>query len=243
MSLSSGMETALGRPGGRIIIGPKNVGLAELTLNSSRQAALDLEAEQGYLDRVRAKARDLARDILNQAMAEAEELRINAREQGMREGRQDAAAEVKKVTEQKAAECRSLLESLERAGQSVWRAHREDLVLLVQVMVEKILAVELDARRRESLENLLDQAVDMMEVKRRVVITVHPQDAELMQELLRQSKAEGAGLEGCKIKTDESIDRGGLILECDHGMVDNTIASRQASLREIVDQLTLEETG
>ncbi len=243
MSLSSGAAATLATSSGRIIIGPKNVGMAELTLSSARQAAMDLESEQEYFDRVRAKAQELARDILAQAMTEAEQLRAKAREQGLREGQQDAAAEVKKVTRQKATECKALLESLQQAGHSLWQTHREDLILLVQVMVEKILAVELDARRRESLESLLDQAVDMMDVKRRVVITVHPQDQELMEELLRQAKNEGAGLEGCKVKTDEGLKRGGLILECDHGMVDNTIASRQASLKEIVDQLTLEEAG
>lgn len=243
MSLSNGTAATLAASSGRIIIGPNNVGMAELSLSSARQAAMDLEAEQEYLDRVRAKAQELARDILAQAMTEGEQMRAKAREQGLQEGRQEAAAEAKNLTRQKAAECKVLLESLHQAGQSLWQTHREDLVLLVQVMVEKILAVELDARRRESLERLLDQAMDMMDVKRRVVITVHPQDQELMKELLQQVKAEGAGLEGCKVKTDEGLQRGGLILECDHGMVDNTIASRQASLQEIVDQLTLEEAG
>lgn len=227
---------------GRIIIGPRSAGLAELTLNSARQAALSQESEEDYLERVRRKAQDMAKEILSQAMAEAERLREQAREQGRLEGGKKAEAEVKKIKEQKALECKALLESLRRAGQDVWRSHRQDLVLLVQVMVEKVLAVELEANRRESLASLLDQAVDVMDAKRRVVVTVHPRDADLMEELLEQAKT-GGGLENCKVKTDEGIEPGGLLLECDHGMVDNTIASRKASLNAVLDQLTLEETS
>jgi len=241
MSLSDGSAATPMSATGRIIIGPKSVGLAELSMNSARRAALCMEAEEEYLERVRGKAQNMAKEILSQAMVEAEELRCQAKEQGRREGCKKAAEEVKKIKEQKGLECKSLLDSMRQAGQSLWQSHRQDLALLVQVMVEKILAVELDNNRRESLGNLLDQAVDMMDVKRRVVITVHPRDQKLMEDLLGQAKAEEQGLKGCKVKADESIEAGGLVLECDHGMVDNTIAARRASLQEIVDQLTLEE--
>jgi flagellar assembly protein FliH len=242
MSLSSGGAAVMAATG-RIIIGPKSVGLAELTMNSAHQEAVRVEAEEDYLERVRTKARDMAKEILTQAMVEAEALRKQAREQGCQEGHRKAAEELKKITEQKGLECKALLESMRHAGESLWRSHRQDLTLLVQVMVEKILAVELESHRRESLVNLLDQAVDMMDVKRRVVITVHPRDQEMMGDLIRQARAGEGGLQGCKIKTDESIEPGGLLLECDHGMVDNTIAARRASLQDIVDQLTLEETS
>jgi len=244
MSLSNGGTMSVSSVAtGRIIIGPKSADLAELTLNSARQAALNLEAEEDYLERVRNKAQDMAKEILSQAMVEAERLRKQAWEQGRLEDEKKAAAEMKKIKEQKARECKALLESMRRAGQDVWRSQRRDLVLLVQIMVEKILAVELNANRRESLASLLDQAVDVMDAQRRVVIMVHPRDADLMEELLKQAKANGGGLENCKVKTDEGLEPGGLLLECDHGMVDNTIASRKASLQGILDQLTLEETS
>lgn len=247
MSLSNagvGAGAAQSMPAtGNILIGHKSVSLAALTLNSSRQAAWNVEIEEEYLERVRKKAQDMAREILTQAMAEAEELRKQAQEQGRREGSGKADAELKIIKEQMGRECVALLDSMRQVGRSIWQSHRQDLALLVQVMVEKILAVELDNNRRESLGNLLDQAVDMMDAKRRVVITVHPRDQELMEELLQLAKADDRGLEGCKVRSDEGIEPGGLLMECDHGMVDNTIASRKASLQEIVDQLTLEETS
>jgi flagellar assembly protein FliH len=244
MSLSNSDTTSVSSVAtGRIISGPKSTGVTELMLYSSRQATLSLELEEDYLERVRKKAQDMAKEILSQAMVEAEQLRKQAQEQGRREGEKKIEVEVNKIKEQKAQECKALLESMRQASRDVWRSYRQDLVLLVQVMVEKILSVELETNRRASLASLLDQAVDMMDAKRRVVITIHPRDLDIMAELLEQARASGKVLEDCKVKTDESIDPGGLLLECDFGLVNNTIASRKAGLQEILEQLTLEETS
>ncbi|GAB6060202.1 FliH/SctL family protein [Desulfonatronum parangueonense] len=240
MSFSS-RPGADGKPEGRIIIGPRSVGLGELTLNSRRQDAWSMETEEEYLTRVRSRAQDMAREILAQAMAEAEQIRAQAHEEGYRAGQAQADAELMVVREQAASQCSAILNAIQEQGEKVWRAHRADLISLLHIMVEKIIAVELEAHRRESLAMLLDQAVDMIDSKRKMVFSVHPRDRELMEEMLRQNRNGEDQLENWKVKEDPRIEQGGLILECDHGMVDNTIASRRAGLEDIVAQLTLEE--
>lgn len=227
--------------GGKIVIGPRSVGLSELTMGGGSQTAWSMEAEEEYLTRVRKRAQNAAKEILGQAMAEAERIKAQAREEGMREGQAQGEARVNELLEQTAGQCATVMRSLQDQGPSIWQSHRADLALLLRVMVEKAIAVELEAHRRESLTGLLDQAVDMIEAKRKLVVTVHPRDRELLEELVRRARTNDVRLEAWKIKDDPQIDPGGLILECDHGMVDNTIASRHAGLQEIVDQLTLEE--
>ncbi|PTN33579.1 FliH/SctL family protein [Desulfonatronum sp. SC1] len=232
------------RSGGKIVLGPRrSVGLSELTLGGGQQAAWNMEAEEEYLTRVRGKAQGMAKEILTQAMTEAEGIKAKARDEGFREGQAQGEAKMNLVLEQAAEQCAAVVRSIEEQGQEVWRTYRSDLVMLLQVMVEKAIAVELDVHRRESLANLLDQAVDMIDAKRKVVIAVHPRDRGLIEDLLALGRTEDGRLTGWKVKDDPQIEPGGLILECDHGMVDNTIASRKAGLREIVDQLTLEENG
>ncbi len=231
------------RPGGKIVIGPRSVGLSELTLGGGSQAAWSMEAEEEYLVRVRTKAQAMAKDILTQAMEEAKQIKAQAMEEGFREGQAQGEAQLNQVLEQAAGQCAVVIRSIEEKGRAVWETHRSDLVTLLHVMVEKVIAVELDAHRRESLANLLAQAVDMIDAKRKVVISVNPQDHGLLEDLLTLKKSDDDGLSAWKVKDDPRIEPGGLILECDHGMVDNTIASRQAGLREIVDQLTLEENS
>ncbi|WP_045219209.1 FliH/SctL family protein [Desulfonatronum thioautotrophicum] len=237
MSFSS-VENA--RSEGKIVIGPRAVGLSELTLGG-RQAVWGQEVEEEYLARVRARAQDAAKEILAQAMVEADRIKEQAREEGLQAGQVQAQARLDELLGQTADQCATVIQSLQQQGQSVWQTHRADLVLLVQILVEKAIAVELDVHRRDSLAGLLDQAVDMIEAKRRMVVTVHPRDRELLEDLLQRVRGGDTSQEVWKIKEDPQIQLGGLILECDHGMVDNTIASRQAGLREIVDQLTLEE--
>lgn len=230
-------------PGGKIVIGPRSVGLSELTLGGGSQAAWSMEAEEEYLARVRTKAQAMAKDILTQAMEEAKQIKAQAMEEGFRDGQAQGEAQLNQVLEQAAGQCASVIRSIEEQGRAVWQTHRSDLVTLLHVMVEKVIAVELDAHRRESLANLLAQAVDMIDARRKVVIAVNPQDRGLLEDLLTLRKSESDGLSSWKVKDDPGIEPGGLILECDHGMVDNTIASRHAGLRDIVDQLTLEENG
>lgn len=232
------------RSGGKIVIGPRrSVGLSELSLGGGSQAAWSMEAEEEYLARVRVKAQAMAKDILAQAMEEAKQIKAQARDEGFQEGQAQGEIQMNQVLEQAAGQCAAVMRSIEEQGREVWRSYRGDLVMLLQVMVEKAIAVELDVHRRESLGNLLDQAVDMIDAKRKVVISIHPQDRGLIEDLLAVGKTDDDRLTGWKIKDDPRIEPGGLILECDHGMVDNTIASRKAGLREIVDQLTLEENG
>ncbi|WP_028572568.1 FliH/SctL family protein [Desulfonatronum lacustre] len=231
------------RSGGKILIGPRSVGLSELTLAGGRQAAWSMEAEEEYLVRVRAKAQVMAKDILAQAMEEAKQIKVQARDEGFREGQAKADTQLKQVLEQAAGQCAAVISSIEEQGRAVWQTHRGDLVMLLHVMVEKAIAVELDVHRRESMANLLDQAVDMIDAKRKVIIAVNPQDRGLIEDLLTLGKSDGDRLTAWKVKDDPRIEPGGLILECDHGMVDNTVASRKAGLREILDQLTLEENG
>ncbi|SDB12294.1 flagellar assembly protein FliH [Desulfonatronum thiosulfatophilum] len=231
------------KPEGRIIIGPRSVGLAELTLNSGRQEAWNLEAEEEYLSRVRIRAQDMAREILAQAMAEAEQVRAQAHEEGYHAGQAQADAELMVAREQAADQCAAILNAIQEQGKKVWRTHRADLISLLHIMVEKTIAVELEAHRQESLAVLLDQAVDMIDSKRKMVFSVHPRDRELIEAMLRQTRNGGDQLDNWKIKEDPRIEQGGLILECDHGMVDNTIASRRAGLEDIIAQLTLEESN
>lgn len=242
MSFSSAAK-ANPKDQGKIIVGPRTMGLAELTLGGGRQGAWSMEAEEEYLVRVRGRAQDMAKDILARAMEEAEQIRSQARDEGYREGQAQVEAEVVQVKNQAAGECTRILQAIQEQGRSVWQAHRGDLVLLLHIMVEKVIAVELEAHRRESLAGLLDQAVDMIDTKRRMVISVNPRDHALLEELLEQAQGDDLHLGNWKIKDDAQIQEGGLILECDHGMVDNTIASRKASLQDVVAQLTLEENS
>lgn len=234
-------DTSAGR--GRIVLGANSVSLADLSMTGSHQSAWSQEAEEEYLARVRGKAQAMAKDILAQAIKEAEEIRSAAHQEGLEEGRKAGQKEMKKAGKQVADQGATLLKSLREQSDAVLHAHREDLVLLLQVMVEKVLAVELDAHRGQSLSSLLNEAVEMIEAKRRVIISVHPKDAALMQELVGQLQGDEVRSDAWKVKEDDKLQPGGLILECDHGMVDNSIASRRAGLQAILEQLTLEDGG
>lgn len=226
---------------GKVVIGRHCVDLADMQLDQGRHADWGLDADEEYLSRVRIRAQDAAREILAQAMVEADRIKTRAKDEGYREGLAQSESRLQDVLEQTSSQCAAVISSIRDQGQSIWRSYRDDLVTLLGIMVEKTIAVELEARRRESLAGLLDQAVDMIEAQRKMVVSVHPRDRELVEELLQRARTSDAQQESWKVREDPQIEPGGLILECDLGRVDNTIASRQAGLQEIVNQLSLEE--
>jgi flagellar assembly protein FliH len=70
-------------------------------------------------------------------------------------------------------------------------------------------------------------------------VRVHPEDEETMRELLETGKERHPGLERWTVRTDPSMQPGGLVLESDQGMVDNSLGGRREMVAHVLDQLAL----
>ncbi|MDY7002361.1 MAG: FliH/SctL family protein, partial [Thermodesulfobacteriota bacterium] len=197
----------------------------------------DEKAEAEYLERVRERATLLAKDILIQALAEAEVLKKDAIEKGVAQGRKQAREQMDQELAKQSEALAKALGAIQEGGTALWEKHRQDIVTLTRLAVEKVLRIEISKAREEILAGLLDQALEVIDSQRDLVIRVHPDDANLLEDLLHRAKAEHPALEQWRVKADPGLARGGLILESDHGMVDNTLEKRRESIEPILDQL------
>ena len=216
--------------------GPSEVTVAELQ-ERGLGPARDEKVAAEYLKRVRERATLLAKDILIQALAEADTIKQKAVEQGLAEGRTQARPEMEaKLAEQEEALAKAL-EAVRQGSAAIWDKHRQDIVTLTRLSVEKILRIEISKAREEILAGLLDQALEVIDSQRNLVIRVHPDDEKLLGELLTRAKAKHPALDQWRIKTDPSLTMGGLVLESDHGMVDNSLDKRWQSIEPILGQM------
>ena len=71
-------------------------------------------------------------------------------------------------------------------------------------------------------------------------IRAHPDDIEIMQEMLEKARAEYPQLDKWQLKPDPAIEQGGVILENENSIINNTIDVRYAEVKKIVDQLDVE---
>lgn len=233
-----------GRSGGRVIVGVGGKGFSEDELNRLRGGeeshGWSLTTEEEYMRRVQEKATAKAQDILAQAMREAQQIREKAAQEAMDEAAANCQAQLDAAVQQTSETLARAMETVDRDSRKIWQHYREDIVSLVRIAVERLLAVELDQRREEVMASLLDQALDAIDTHDGLVFRIRPEDEEIMQALLDRARSAHPTLERWGIKLDESLEPGGMVLESEEGMVDNSIGSRWASVEPIFAQLGID---
>lgn len=229
----------------KVILGPDASGLTELSLDEledrNRRSVWNDSCEDDFFNRVRGKAKDLAKEIISGAMAEAERIKAGAAEEGRAEGMAQADSEIEAMLGEKARLLSEILEKAQGGGKALWDEYRQDIVALTVLAVEKVLAVEMEMRHKDVLAALLDEALDNIDSQRNLLVKVHPEDAELMSELLDKAVKSHGALKNWKIKPDEGVGRGGVVLESDQGMVDNSFQARREIIFQVFEKLGLAE--
>ncbi|MBT8764284.1 hypothetical protein KFV02_10100 [Desulfohalobiaceae bacterium Ax17] len=236
------MSKSFSKPdSGKVIVGLQTRFLAELEARATDRSYLTPETEDKFWERVKARAQEKAREIIARAMQEAQGIREQAREEGLKQGQAQAAREIEKVKQKLTDDFARVISQIEQEKCNIWQRFRQDLVLLTRAAVEKVLGLELEKNKEKVLENLLDQALELIESKEELVIRVNPDDTELLQGIMDKLRAKHPQLSLWQVKPDPQITQGGLVLENGKGMVDNTIEGRYAAVKKILDELSLDE--
>jgi flagellar assembly protein FliH len=222
--------------------GPTVVPLAELEGGSERLTWTQANTEE-YKRRVRDKAAAMAKSILLEAQREAKDLKAQAKAEGHREGRELARRELELVREEMAGNMAGCMTAFQSGRGTLWNTQRQDIVALIKLAVEKAIHLEMSTRSLEILEHLLDQAVDALDSRQRLIVKVHPGDEDNMLDLLRRARERHPDLGSWRVKANPALQSGGIILESDHGLVDNSVETRLSWIREVLDHLTFSEAA
>lgn len=222
---------------GRIFNGTKESDLHEIEAAKSR--TWSAEDEERYLTRVRTKAENMAKDILSQAETDSAAMRAAAQEEGYAEGIQRAEAELADLRNSMAETVNAVLGAIEGQCSSIFSAWREDLTDLVRLAVETGIGKVLEEDRASVLEGLYLQAVQSLEKHRVIVVKVNPEDEPVVADIINASKERFSELKNWSVKGDTSIAPGGLIVESESSLADNTIESRKAAVQAVLATLTI----
>lgn len=226
---------------GRVIMGlDSNNNTQEKTIQEmeGKKPTWNEDTDREYFERVKAKAQKMAKDLITKAMTEAEAIKANAQAEGYAEGKAKAASEAEKHMIGFSQNLGQTLNAIQEQSRNIMMAQSTDALSLVFMVIEKTLAVEMETRRQEIMASLLDEALTRIDSLTQLVIKVSPADVEIITPLLEQAKAEHPDLEKWRLKADPSIDNGGLIIEAEDAMIDNTITSRWEGVQEVLAQLS-----
>lgn len=163
-----------------------------------------------------------------------EALKLEAYNQGKADLAAEWQAEVQQAVSAFAEGCRKI----DALRKRMRNQSRGDLINLIILLCEKILAQELATPRNviaATLQSALEQAIESEEY----YVTVHPADLALAEAKAPEVVAAVRGLERLVFKTDDGMTRGGCLLESSTGTVDATIETQLAAMKEFLTEQPL----
>jgi flagellar assembly protein FliH len=173
---------------------------------------------------------DTVTTTLATAEAEAAAIRAAAREEGLREGREEALvalAPAVEALEQAAAALRA--DALAQAERL--ELHAVDLGLfLAEKVVGGAIAVTPDLVV-EAVRGALRGIVE----RERVTVLVHPQDLELVRDAMDGLRGSLGGIEHCEVQAERRVSRGGAVVRTPEGDVDARFETKLQRAREVVE--------
>lgn len=175
-----------------------------------------------------AEARHEAQEIKNQALEEAKNLGQNAQETGYQDGWQKALAENEEERQRAVKESQRLIEEASQERIKIIQSSEEVMVRLALSIAKKIVGKEIE-QNPDIIISLVKEALELIGDADSVKILVHPQDFEmLMNERIRLVDP---GTTSLNLQADALITSGGCLLESDVGVIDATMETRVANLK------------
>jgi flagellar assembly protein FliH len=173
---------------------------------------------------------DTVMAAMAQAEAEADALRAAAREEGLREGREEALVALTPALE-------ALTQAVEGVQASQYaradrlEAHAVDLALF---LAEKVLGGALAVDPAIVVESVRGALRGIVE-RERVTVLVHPDDLEMVRDAMDDVRASLGGIEHCEVQAERRVSRGGAVVRTPDGDVDARLEIKLQRAREVVE--------
>ncbi len=224
--------------GGKIVSSSASEALEETTLSQTDSKSIwDQETEEEFLQRVRDRANKSAKEIIEQAQVEAEQIKQNAYNEGISAAREEIDKQTAQMKQNFQNRFNSLLSEFQKEMEKHWNAHKSDIVQLIKLAVEKIVNKEMQEDRMEILSGLLDESLQMLDNRRGVVLYLNKEDREYFQEAIEQAKNRFANLQEWKIEVSSRISPGGVLLENSESKVENSLEQRWEVVSGVLDKI------
>jgi flagellar assembly protein FliH len=207
--------------------------LSEVLLNDDAVPATPVGYAFEQLEPSAPYRREEPARIVEEAAAEAERIREQARAEGYAEGRRAGQ-------EQGAAEVSSAARALEQALRDIATLRTEvadavelDAIELALELAGKILATTLEVRPELILE-LIRGALRRLGDRRRITVTVNPENLETVSRAIGELPLQGSGIEHCEVVSDERVGVDGAIVRTVEGEVDVSARTQLERAREVI---------
>ena len=205
----------------------------------ARLVAFNIDDVQTRAQAYLAEVRQQAAALLAQAQSQADAVRAGAHAEGLAQAQKEIAQQVEQRAQQLTEErirlavgaCQKAIDSL-TTDTSKWLQEWRDVTIDLAISMAEKLTRQSMAHGLEPLRVWLEEALMMMRDARDVHILVHPDDftwaGRYLQTMARHVPHAGSA----EILPDPEVSRGGCIVRCQHGEVDQQLETQLARLGE-----------
>lgn len=166
-------------------------------------------------DAIRAQARAESARLVEAARAEADSVRQSARAEGLARANAESVA------------------LLARARASALEAEPLDVERVSSLAAEiaRVILGREASSGPEVLRDVARAALARVRRARHVLLRVHPEDLAYARAMIAGGLPGGVAPDWCEVDPDDSVERGGLVVECELGTVDARLAHQVEALR------------
>lgn len=215
-------------------------------ISEARSTIKDLEKEidekqrqaqnekQQILDEAENKAQKIKQDAQEEAqeIIESKQSEIDgAREEGYEDGYADGQDQARKDMAEKVEQAEQILHEAKRKREAYLDNNFDELVGLAGELAKKIVRehVEID---RETIQRVVESALDEVSDIRDVTIVLNPMDAEVIADLKDRYVEDHPSLQEISLSEDANMQRGGCRIRTEFGDVQATLDGQIEHLTE-----------
>lgn len=168
------------------------------------------------------EASQQAKQIIDDALKEAEQIREIEKKKGFDAGYEQGLRQVAEVLVRFKQEKERVLSEIE-----------PQVVMLVRKIAEKIIGKELELNN-ETIVNIVKQALQPVKQQKEIIIRVNPQDVEILEKNKAGIIDVLARTNDISIKPDDSVVSGGCIVETEIGTIDARLDTQLRVLEQVL---------
>ena len=183
-------------------------------------------------------AREKANLIEDEALKAAAEIRQTAWSEGYAEGCKAAESQYQELLDKAQRE----IEEFEHEKDEYWQSIEPELVSLAVEIAEKIIRSEVSARP-EAVLDVARSAIRQLRQRESIRLHVNPGDLEVVRSNKTELLETTDGVQHLEIVDDRRVDRGGVVIESDDGMLDARIKTQLSEVEKALAEAVNESSG
>ncbi len=190
-------------------------------------------AEGGGLTRTQILNRtiDDAKQILENARAEADGVTQAAHKRGFSAGYEEGRAKARKEASNMIAAFEELTKELVHVREKYYGQAEEEMIDLVISVAGAVLGIEFQGKR-ELIRKIILRAVGMLQAREEMNIRINPKDFEEAEKSRIDLAKEVEDIDKVTFKSDPMISEGGCVVETNIGSIDARIETQLNAIRE-----------